>query len=249
MNPNLLHNLTWPVAKKRLSECDIALLPVGSTEQHGPQNPLGTDHLIAYALAKEAAQRCDVLCLPVIPFGVSSHHRHFPGTISVSPSSLRSYVRDVLLSLYHNNIRKVVIVNGHGGNLYALLEVARELRESRKVFVAIFQWWHAIKGKYPLEEEGHAAALETSLNLYLHGSLVDRERITDEVPSEGPLGGVNGVYIPWETKDFTKSGVMGVATTATADKGKEVFEIALDQLCLLIAKLRELPLKDLLEEG
>jgi len=74
--PNL-YELSWVEAKKYFQSKDIALLPVGSTEQHGPQNPLGTDHLIARSLAEEAAKRVKVTCLPVIPFGVSSHHRQF----------------------------------------------------------------------------------------------------------------------------------------------------------------------------
>ncbi|NIQ04931.1 MAG: creatininase family protein, partial [Candidatus Korarchaeota archaeon] len=72
-----------------------ALLPVGSNEQHGPQNPLGTDHLIAEAMAEETAKRVGVLCLPVIPFGVSSHHKQFWGTIFLSSKIFGGYVKEV----------------------------------------------------------------------------------------------------------------------------------------------------------
>ncbi len=246
MTSILLHELTWCKADKLLKKIEIALLPVGSIEQHGPHNPLGTDYLIAYALAREASKRTNVLCLPCVPFGISSHHRHFPGTISVSPKALRAYVKDILYSLYRNGIRKVIIINGHGGNLNALLEIAREVRERKKLFAIIFQWWDALKGEYPSEECGHAAALETSLNLYLHENLVDTSSIVDE--RTAPIfGNVRGIYLPWETRDLTKSGVMGVATTSNKEKGKEVFEKALQQLCLLIDLLKSKDISELLE--
>jgi len=126
----LLHEMSWVEAKEYFEKNDIALLPVGSNEQHGPQNPLGTDHLIAKALAEETAKRTGVVCLPVIPFGVSSHHKQFWGTIHVSPKALKEYVKEVCLALNYYGVKKIVIVNGHGGNLNALAELSRELRES-----------------------------------------------------------------------------------------------------------------------
>jgi creatinine amidohydrolase/Fe(II)-dependent formamide hydrolase-like protein len=75
----LLHEMTWPEAKEYFFKNDIVILPVGSNEQHGPANPLGTDHLIAKSIAEETAKRTGALCLQVIPFGVSSHHKQFWG--------------------------------------------------------------------------------------------------------------------------------------------------------------------------
>ncbi len=241
----LLHELTWMEAREYFRKNDVALLPVGSTEQHGPQNPLGTDHLIAYALAVEASRRTGVLCLPVIPFGVSAHHRHFEGSIYISPKAFRAYVKDVLLSLASYGVKKVVIVNGHGGNLASLLEVARELRRRRVLFAVVFQWWDAVRGLFPKGEEGHAAALETSLNLYLHESLVKIDRARDEF-TEHPISKIKGAHMPWDTRDYTRSGVMGIATTANKDKGKKVWEIAVDALCSLIEELKRHPLEELL---
>jgi creatinine amidohydrolase len=134
--------MSWTEAKKYFAKNDIAIVPVGSNEQHGPQNPLGTDHLIAKALAEETAKRVGVVCLQVVPYGVSSHHKQFWGTISVSPKVFKQYVKEVCLSLNYYGVRKIVIVNGHGGNLSALEELARELREEG-IFVSIFQWWPA----------------------------------------------------------------------------------------------------------
>src|SRR3972149_3375154 len=134
-----LHELSWVDAKEYFHSNDIALLPVGSTEQHGPQNPLGTDHLIARCLAEEAAKRTKVVCLPAVPFGVRSRHRQFWGTVHVKPETFKVYVRDICVSLKYYGVRKIVVVNGHGGNTPALAALAGELREKkRKIFFFFF---------------------------------------------------------------------------------------------------------------
>ncbi|TRO48691.1 creatininase family protein [Candidatus Bathyarchaeota archaeon] len=82
-----LHEISWSEAKELFQETDVAILPVGSTEQHGPHNPLGTDHLVAEALSKVVGERTGVPVLPIIPVGISEHHRQFPGTLWVRPYS------------------------------------------------------------------------------------------------------------------------------------------------------------------
>lgn len=153
----LLHEMSWIEAKEYFTRNNVAILPVGSNEQHGPHNPLGTDHLIAKAIAEETAKQADVVCLQVIPFGVSSHHKQFWGTIFISPKAFKNYVKEVCLSLNYYGVKKIVIVNGHGGNRCALLEMARELREEG-IFVSVFQWWEAagklLPGSFEPEEEG-----------------------------------------------------------------------------------------------
>ena len=249
MEKFLLHEMSWPEAKKYFSENDIAILPVGSTEQHGPQNPLGTDHLIARAIAEEVAKRTGVVCLPVIPFGVSSHHRHFWGTVYVSPKVLMDYVRDVCLSLKAYGVKKLLIVNGHGGNTPALIEVARELRKEESMFVAVFQWW-PLAGKllpeiFSREERGHAGAEETSLNLFLHPHLVDMEKAMNEAPAQ-PVSRLEGLNLPLDTADYTKSGVFGKSSTANAEKGGKVFESVVEELVKFVEELKKIRVEELL---
>ena len=123
-----LAEISWTDANKSFSESDIAILPAGSTEQHGPHNPLGTDHLNAEAVSREVGKRTQTLVLPVVAVGVSEHHRHFPGTLWVPPPVFREYVKAVALSAVSHGARKIVIVNAHGGNTASLLEVAGYLR-------------------------------------------------------------------------------------------------------------------------
>ncbi len=246
----LLHEMSWAEAKEYFTKNDIAILPVGSNEQHGPQNPLGTDHLIAKALAEETAKRTGVLCLQVVPFGVSLHHKQFWGTIYISPKTFKNYVREACLALNYYGVKKIVIVNGHGGNLDALMELARELRE-RGIFVSVFQWW-PVAGKllpelFKPEERRHACAEETSVNLALHPEIVDMGKAVDEEPRKHAFQ-AEGVTVPLDTVDYTSSGVFGKSTTASAEKGKKVLEVVVNELVKHVEILQKTKIEDLIQK-
>ena len=246
----LLHEMSWTEAKEHLSQNDIAIVPVGSTEQHGPANPLGTDHLVAKAIAEEAAERTGVVCLPVVPFGVSAHHKQFWGTIYVSPRVFKEYLKEVCLALNYCGVKKIVVVNGHGGNLDALVELARELRE-KEVFVTVFQWWRATPKLLPElfqpEERRHAGAEETSVNLALHPHLVDMSRAVDEEPRRPVMGG-EGIVFASDTADATDSGILGKQTVASKEKGKEVLEAVISELVAHVSKFRRMTVKELVQK-
>ncbi|MBS7632383.1 creatininase family protein [Candidatus Bathyarchaeota archaeon] len=239
--------MSWVEAKKYFARNDIAILPVGSTEQHGPANPLGTDHLVAKVIAEEAAKRTKVLCLPTVPFGVSSHHRQYWGTIFVSPRVFKAYIKDVCLALYYYGVRKVVVVNGHGGNLAALSEVARELRE-RGLFLSIFQWWTAsaklLPNIFTSEERLHASAEETSVNLALFPQLVATSKTVNEESRKHPTR-AEGVTLPLDTADFTSYGVWGKSTTASTNKGKKVLKTVIEELVRHVEALKKARATDL----
>jgi len=243
--------MSWTEAKEYFTQNNVAILPVGSNEQHGPQNPLGTDHLIAEAIAEETAKRAVVLCLQVVPFGVSSHHKQFWGTIFISPNTFKGYVKEACLSLNYYGVKKIVIVNGHGGNLCALMEMARELRE-KEVFVSVFQWWSAANKLLPNlfkpEERRHAAAEETSVNLALHSQIVDMNRAVDEETRKHFVQ-TEGMTLPLDTVDYTSSGVFGKSTTASAEKGKEVFEAVVNELVKHVNLLKEAKIEDLMSKS
>ncbi len=246
----MLHEMSWTEAREYFKNNDISILPVGSNEQHGPQNPLGTDHLIARAIAEETAKRTEVLCLQVIPFGVSSHHKQFWGTIFVSPRTFKNYVKDVCLALNYYGVQKIVIVNGHGGNRCTLLEMARELRE-KGIFVSVFQWWEAANELLPelfkLEEKGHAAAEETSVNLALYPHIVNMNQAVDEEPHKHGVE-AEGVSLPLDTLDETSSGVFGKSTTASTKKGRKIFEAVVNELVNHVKLIKEAKVGDLVQK-
>jgi creatinine amidohydrolase len=246
----MLHEMSWTEAKEYFRKSDIAILPVGSNEQHGPHNPLGTDHLIAKALAEETAKRTGVLCLEVIPFGVSPHHKQFWGTVSVSPETLKNYVKEVCLSLNFYGVTKILIVNGHGGNLNALMGLARELRE-KGIFVSVFQWW-PITGKllpelFKPEERRHACAEETSVNLALNANIVNMRKAVDEEPRK-PVVQTGGVTLPLDTIDYTNSGVFGKSKKASAEKGKKVFKCVVNEIVKHVNLLKKAKIEDLMQK-
>jgi creatinine amidohydrolase len=246
----MLHEMSWPEAKKYFEKSDIVILPVGSNEQHGPQNPLGTDHMIARAIAEETAKRTGVLCLQVVPFGVSSHHKQFWGTVFISPRVFEKYIREVCLALKYNGVKRIVIVNGHGGNLDALTSLARELRE-KGVFISVFQWW-PVAGKllpnlFKPEERHHASAEETSVNLALYHVLVNMREAVDEQPLKHTLEG-EGVSLPFDTADYTKSGVFGKSSTASAEKGKKIMEAVINELVNHVKVLKKARIEDLIQK-
>jgi creatinine amidohydrolase len=247
----MLHEMSWTEAKEYFTKNDMAILPVGSNEQHGPQNPLGTDHLIAKAIAEETAKRTGVLCLQIVPFGVSSHHRQFWGTIYISPRIFKKYVRDVCLALSYYGVRRIVIVNGHGGNLPALIELARELRE-KEVLVSVFQWWQAVGKLLPdvfkPQERGHAGAEETSMNLALHPHMVNMDKAVDEEPRKHLIQ-TEGITFPFDTVDKTSSGVFGKSTTASAEKGKKSFEVIVNELVKHVNMLKKAKIDDLMQKS
>jgi len=246
----LLHEMSWTEAKEYFAKSDVAILPVGSNEQHGPQNPLGTDHLIAKAIAEETAKRTGVLCLQVIPFGVSSHHRQFWGTIYISPKTFKNYVKEACLALNYYGVRKIVIVNGHGGNLSALEEVARELRE-KGIFVSIFQWWPVASKLLPElftpGERRHACAEETSVNLALHPEIVSMGKAVDEEPRKHAVQ-VEGIALPLDTINYTSSGVFGKSTTASAEKGKKVLEAVVGELVSHVILFKKTRIENLVQK-
>ena len=136
----LLGELTWPEAKRRFQEVDVALLPVGAIEQHGPHLPLDCDAFDADYLAKAVAERCkepSPLVLPLISYGVSYHHEDFSGTLSVNPETLSQMVYDIGMSAVKHGITKLVIVNGHGGNSPALHFAAQMINRDAHIFTCV----------------------------------------------------------------------------------------------------------------
>jgi len=124
----------WPEVSEYFAEESLALVPLGSTEQHGPHLPEGTDHYIAQAFAREVADRTGYLCTPTVTVGVSPHHRQFPGTMWVDAPVFRDYVESLTRNLTYHGIDRVIFVNAHGGNVEHLREVGRRVRDDELAY-------------------------------------------------------------------------------------------------------------------
>ncbi len=244
-----LATLTTEASADALETATVAVLPTGSTEQHGPALPLGMDHLAAEAFAHSVADREDTIVGPTVPVGVSPHHMQFDGSLTVSEETFASYVRETIESLAEHGIRKVVVVNGHGGNVGALGRAARGLRASETAYAPTWNWWDAVED---LADElfdevgGHADAAESSLIWHLHEELVEPNGLDDAEAngSEGWGRTVHGAQIGFDTIDFTESGAVGKPTQAAPEKGAQLFEAGRDELEALLEWLADRPLAD-----
>ena len=223
---------TWPELGDYFENESLAIVPLGSTEQHGPHLPLATDHLIAEGFAREAADRTGYLCTPTIDIGVSPHHRQFDGTMWVDAPVFRDYVESLTRNLAYHGIDRVVYVNAHGGNVEHLREVGRRLRDEEVLYAVEWMWNDSIPELVDdlFEQNGpHGGPKETAMIQYLRPELVREDRLADARDD-----GVESV----EAADTTKHGAR-TYYDATAEKGEEMFEAATDQLVRLCEWLAE----------
>jgi creatinine amidohydrolase len=234
-----LADLSTTAAADRLADAEVALLPTGATEQHGPHLPLGTDTRAATAVASRL-DRDDTLVLPPVPVGVSDHHRQFDGTLSVSPETFGAFVAETVESLAAHGLRRVVVVNGHGGNDDALRRVARRLRARETAFVVPWNWWSNLAADHAAlfgrDHVGHAGAAETSVVRAVAPHLVDDAALAGADAGAGETWGVHvaGATVLDDTADFTGNGVVGVPSDGSAEAGERLLEAAvgdLDALC------------------
>ncbi|MFB6255998.1 MAG: creatininase family protein [Haloplanus sp.] len=234
-----LSDVTW--TDVRDADADLALLPVGSTEQHGPHAPLGTDAYHAETVAEAGAERFDddVAVAPTVPVGIAEEHRHFSGTLWVSPDTFRSYVRDVVGSLAHHGMDRVVVVNGHGGNVPALGEVTATISRHDDAYAVPFTWFEAV-GEHG-DDMGHGGPLETALLRATHPELVRDERI-DEAragASKGWGDWVSKTNLAHDSAEFTGNGIVGDPGAGDAELGEELLDRAADALDRLLTAVAE----------
>jgi creatinine amidohydrolase len=217
------------------ADARVALLPVGSTEQHGPHAPLGTDHLAAAAVAEATAEAVDeeVLVAPTVPVGVSEEHRAFAGTLWVGEDTFRAYVGEVVESLAYHGVDHVVVVNGHGGNVAALREVCGRLTRDEVAYTLPFTWFDGVASDLPM---GHAGARETALLRHVVPDLVREERIAEAREHAADRWGewVAGVNLAYDTDEFAENGVVGDPAAGDAEAGEALLAGAAAALCELL---------------
>ncbi len=247
---------TWPELGSYFESESLAFVPLGSTEQHGPHLPEGTDHLIAEALAREAADRSGYLCTPTITIGVSPHHRQFHGTMWVDAPAFRDYVESLTRNLTYHGIDRVIYVNAHGGNVEHLREVGRRLRDAEEMYAIEWMWNESIPD---LVEElfdvpgPHGGPKETAMIQHIAPKLVREDRLADArdgglVDWDRETGRTHGARTFYDAIDNTANGVLGDQTDATAEKGEQLFEAASEQLVKLADWLASQEFAELMPE-
>jgi creatinine amidohydrolase len=223
----------------------VAVLPVGAVEQHGPHLPVTTDTDIVTAIAAAAEQRLPgrvVLC-PTLPYGSSHHHRAFAGTLSVGPELFTRLLVDLVLSLEHSGFRRIVVLNGHGGNITPARQALAVLAAEPVAEVVLATYWElagkAFAGQPPMESPAlsHACEYETSMMLSLHGERVRFERVSrSRAPARNDYvaweddAPYRGVSIVRRTEFLSDIGCSGEPRKATREKGAHLISAAVEAL-------------------
>jgi creatinine amidohydrolase len=235
-----LSHLTTVEVGAALADVKLAILPVGATEQHGPHLELCTDAAIASEMARRLDEELGELSLlcPALPYGLSEHHLTFSGTLTLRPATFISLIVEIAESLAQHGIRRLVVVNGHGGNVDAVRLAARIALRDHDVRVAHVMWATLASDVIAEEMVGrgrhnHACEVETSLALALQPSLVRRGRLAPSVavlpPNDLTDPPAARVDVPRRFEEWTENGCLGDATRATVEFGERISRTALDR--------------------
>ena len=251
----LWSELTWPEAEQRLSNMDVAILPTGAIEQHGPHLPLDIDAFDAEYLARKVAEACSdpkPLVLPLIPYGVSYHHDDFKGTISVTNETLAKLVYDIGLNIARQGIKKLLIINGHGDNSPTLNYAAQMINRDANIFVAVDTGETSdvdIDEIAETQNDIHAGEIETSTTLAIRPEMVQMDqakktslKFTSRYLNFSSLRGV-----PWyaQTEKISANGTMGDPTKASAEKGNKIWGIMIAHLVAFVEDLKRMTLDEI----
>jgi creatinine amidohydrolase len=229
----------------------IAVLPLAATEQHGPHLPVGTDVMIAEAYLARVRQRlADTIpatFLPLQPVGISTEHIHYPGTLTLPTEVALKTWMALGQSVARSGIRKLVMVTSHGGNSAAMTLVAQDLRAQHGLLVVTTSWsrFGTPEGLFPEEELRHGihgGAVETSIMLAHFPEAVRRAEVADfranSIALEKEyrwLSTQRPAPFAWQAQDLHKSGAVGDATLASADRGERLLDHGARAFCELLA--------------
>lgn len=245
----IMNRLTWPELQEKLDSIKVALVPVGSCEQHGPNTTFATDAARAASFAEMLAERCGdkVVVFPCVNYGLSLHHMDFPGTVTLQVETMMHLLEDIGISIAKHGIKKILFLNAHGGNFPALEGAVINLKQHHNIEA----YWSAIGSEISRggltglpDLIGHACQVETSSCMYLCPECVRENRkagiIQDSILTRGSFIKGGGA---WNWKyDASLNGALGDANggdakDASYEIGKEMTEDALNYMVGLIDEI------------
>ena len=242
----------------------VAVLPVAATEQHGPHLPVSVDAALLQGVINTALPllpaELPVLFLPPQNIGLSPEHLRYPGTLTLEPTTLIALWTEIGESVARAGIKKLLLFNGHGGQVSVMDIVARQLRSRCGLLVYSASWFSlpmaaAVSEQFPAEEHRfgiHAGDMETSMMLHLAPGQVNmaaadnfHSASQDRAARYAVLGDGKSAKLGWQMQDYNPSGAVGNAVAATPAKGQALVQGAAQQLALLLAELSQLPMDTL----
>lgn len=251
-----LEQLSYKEAGDYFARRDIAVIPVGSIENHGPHLCLGTDIIIPRHIAKTLSRELGVLILPELSYGVADHHAGFAGTVTIGYDGLKMLASLITEQLYGYGIRRFIFLNGHGGNDQALIDVGLIL-ERRGAVTAIANWWQLAGQINPAWAGGHGGGEETAAILAIDPALVTMENhlplspvpVSQELPVTGVrtvgFGGAD-FLVARRFKSVTPAGWYGPDNPqdATAEWGHEMLSAVTELIKDFVSAIERAPLPE-----
>lgn len=251
--PYLLSETTWKTIKH--TNYELAILPWGSTEAHNYHLPFAADTIQADYIAIESARKAwesgaKVIVLPTVPFGVNTGQLDIKLVINMNPSTQAAVLRDVVDSIYRHDIRKLVVLNGHGANDFR--QIIREVQPSySRMFICTLDWWRAVNANEFFNEPGdHAGEMETSTMLHISPDLVlDLSQAGSGTARRFKFRALKEGWA-WAQREWsavTSDTGVGDPAGATAKKGEEFLEAASKNIADFLVELTRCDLNDLYE--
>lgn len=267
-NPLILQEMSWPEVKQYLANSDMVIIPLGSTEQHGPHLPLGTDCFEALEMSKQISARTGVMVAPVIMIGYSPYHSGFPGTISIRSETLEQVLFEATEYLIKYGFRRIMFFNYHGGNNPTQAHLIERLNQSTEAVAISIGEGSQIQNQAPVDSfDYHAGVDETSIMLFLHPEMVRKDKIQkpemhftpkmqelmNQSKENNQLFNVSDLLIgvPVETKkggasnELSSNGIWTLKDLkmATADKGKTLTQDMVDNAVKFIESWKKVKIK------
>ena len=234
----LLEEMNASEVNNVVNKNSIALIILGSCENHGTHLPFGSDFIFPMNLAKIISEKIDnnnpssdnnCFILPVVPYGVSIHHNDFQMTMSLKFSTMISVIEDVLDSLAKNEIKKVLVINGHDGNIAPVEVASRNLKDKYPdmVIACLESWWVLVGQKNTTifnvwKGLGHGGEAETSAMMAVRPDLVDLKSAPDKIIPNLPG---DDIRLYWKFSELTTTGATGAPKEASIQKGQEIIDI------------------------
>jgi len=249
-----LELLTSPAVAERLRRDPGILVPVGATEQHGPDALIGTDHLCAEAIARRCGAAHDILVAPTLAYGMSQFHLGFPGTVSLRPSTLTALALDIVASLAATGFTRIYFLNGHGGNVAPIRCAIQEFYAARSlagastpVHCRLKSWWEMPRADalrrelYGAQEGFHATPSEVAVTLAAHpDAIAPFERPAPAAATGDILMHAGDNY--YDAADFRRrypdGRVLSNSALATREAGERLIALAAEDLAADFAGFR-----------
>jgi creatinine amidohydrolase len=243
------HEMTSPQLRQVARDGTVVLAPIAACEQHSQHLPTSTDTVLVTGVAEGVEARLPdrVLLLPTLWFGASAHHLRFGATLSAEVDTHLALLCDLLVPLLDDGYPRVLLLNGHGGNVDTMHLALRRLqpRYRQRVLAAASYWDLAEKelaalADGPRKVMGHACEFETAMMLALRPDLVRREQVRDDPPRDDPA--LRGLFLADDMYQRTDHGAVGYPERATAERGRAFLDAAIARTAEVVRALLQRPL-------